>query len=231
MRGKRYMVESIQGYNKKDSRVRKRGLAFTLTELLVIVVCVALLAAILLPALAKNKEKSRRAGCQNNLMQVGFAFRNWEGAHGDEYPMVVLTNASGTREVLTAVTMFRCFQVMSNELNNPGILVCPSDDRQPAADFAHLSNTNISYFLGPDADETYPGMWLAGDRNLVTNSVPVVPGLVVIKAGVTVEWSRIMHSDVGNIALSDGSVQQISSAGWRQLFQRSGTNVIRLVMP
>jgi competence protein ComGC len=224
------MVESLNCYNGKNLRRRGCGNAFTLTELLVVVACVVLLAAILLPAIAKRYAMSSRADCQNNLKQIGLAYRTWEGDYSDKYPAHVLQADGGVQEA--ASNAYRSFQVMSNELNNPRIVVCPMDDaRQPGSNFTHFDNQNVSYFVGLDSDETKPVMLLSGDRNLITNGVPVVPGLVVIRSGDKVEWSGTMHKFMGNIGLADGSVQQVSSASLQKLFQQSGTNVNRLAMP
>ena len=64
----------------KDTHEHKR--AFTLIELVVVIVVVAILAACLVPALARTRPQAQRIACANNLKQVGLAFRTWAAAHG-----------------------------------------------------------------------------------------------------------------------------------------------------
>lgn len=205
---------------------------FTLVALLVVIAVLALLAAMLLPALAGAHDRARQIQCINNLKQSGLAFRIWEGDNGDQYPMAVPTARGGTKEFGTGADTFRHFQVMSNELSTPKILICPADTRTFAVNFVSLKNQNVSYFVGLDANDEHPQRFLDGDRNVTSGSASE-NGILKLIPGGPAGWTAVMHHNKGNLGLADGSVQQCSNSGLRNALLNSGdpTNTWRISLP
>ena len=209
----------------------QRNRALTLTEVLVVVVIVGVLACFLLPALATARKKAQKINCNNYLKQIGLGFHIWESDHTNLYPMSISTNLGGTLEYVARGETFRHFQVMSNELVTPYILVCPADVRPRAKDFGStFRNTNVSYFVGVDADDSRPQDLLSGDRNIV-GGTKLANGILEITTNQLVGWSSEMHDGVGNIGLADGSVQTVSITGFAELIQQTGVATNRLAIP
>jgi prepilin-type N-terminal cleavage/methylation domain-containing protein len=205
----------------------RRGL--TLIEVLVVIVVIAVLAAMLLPA-SHSPRKAKRITCVNNLKQIGLAFRTWP--EDDKFPMQKPVSAGGTMELIASGNAFVHFQVMSNALTVPKLLVCPSDNEKTlATSFADFNNKNLSYFVGVDSTMTNFDTFLAGDRNLSLNNTAVNAGLVSFTSNSLVGWTKEMHVNQGNILLNDGSVQQWSSMRLDKWIKQSGQTTNRLAIP
>ncbi len=204
--------------------------AFSLFELLVVAGVLAILAAMLLPALANAKGKAQRINCVNNLKQVGLAYRLFSTDNQDLFPMSLGTNQGGTKELIPSSPAYVHFQVLSNELSVPKVLVCPADTRIAAPEFRSLRNANLSYFIGLDAEETRPQMLLAGDRNL-TNGLAPSGGILLLTPDRVAGWTQELHRGSGNVALADGSVQQVSSARLNEQLRNSQDPTNRIQLP
>src|SRR5207249_1508398 len=92
-------VLKIEGAWVQILRVDRNGLedamerrsAFTLIEVLVVIAIIAMLAALLLPALGQARERGKRAVCASNLRQIGIAAVAFAGDYGGHFPHIDFT--------------------------------------------------------------------------------------------------------------------------------------------
>ena len=128
------MIENLSGTDRK-------GRGFTLIELLVVIAIIAILAAMLLPALAKAKERAYQTACIANLKQVGLSLKMYTDDNGDYFPEAADPNA--TPPILWTTTLGPYLPVSGTPTSPTGygtenkVFICPS------AQFINLGNNEI----------------------------------------------------------------------------------------
>lgn len=217
----------------KILRSNRRNAGLTLMEALVSIWVLAVLIAVLWPALAPRRHYGHMINCMNNLKQVGLSFRIWEGDNNDKYPMQLSVTNGGTMELVATGNVAATFQVMSNELSTPKILYCLQDaGRTYATNFTtDFNNHGISYFVAAEGDEQYPQRFLAGDANFELGGKPVQSGLQTLSTNRMFWWSKARHKRCGYIAFADGSVQEVSNTNLVTYVGRTGLSTNRLAIP
>lgn len=196
----------------------KRPRGFTIVELLIVIAIISFIAALLLPALSGAKNRGKGADCISRLRQIGVGFRLWANDNEGFFPWHLPASKSGSADSIDWTDNFRA---VSNELQTPKILACPSDDLKRAHDnWSTLDGArHISYFLGFEAHESKPQSILAGDATMSGGGggTDRLMWNTSVGSSIDAEWlDTAGHGRHGYIILADGSVHQTSTPQLRE---------------
>lgn len=214
----------------KSKRAEPTRTAFTLLELLLVIVILTLLVGMLLPG-SRAKPRAPLVKCMSNLKQVALASILYATDEGDRFPWS--NGKSQTNEFSTTIT--DCFEPLRPHAGTK-VFVCPTDSKHfPTTN--GLQSTNLSYFINLSSRMNGTNQVLAGDRHLATNGVAAGPGRIVLVPPVPVFWTHELHpsgskSGRGVLVFVDGHAEAfIGYPKTTHAFDQSGLAEQTLLIP
>ena len=208
--------------------------SFTLIELLVVIAIIAILAAMLLPALQKARDRAKSAQCMNNLKTHGFAVTSYSDNFNDFLPTPSFYNVDGNSFWHTAFVVLNLLPGPKPDSNRPiprGVLACPAEGGQRTFSTYNYWNTwkgahygmnrylRFKYIGNPSTswDRFEPRKRSAARTPSVTcaigdkgvNNLTKVAPQTELRANDYVMGRR--HSDKWNYTCLDGSVKNMGN--------------------
>lgn len=137
-----------------------RSLAgFTLIEVLLAIMIIAVLIAILFPAIGAARSRGERTACTSNIHQVGMAMRSYLDSNNDTYPFASFMPSIDAFPVPTGETVFVADLLLPHAAGDPKVFACPKD----AGHLERLApNTGKSYFATEKSSYEFRSHLLGG---------------------------------------------------------------------
>jgi len=199
--------------------MRRPQTAFTLVELLVVIAVIAVLAALLFPALGKAKESARQTQCASNLRQIALAARLYVDEHNDRFPS---QPSDGLPVLAVGGDGRNYYDLLMPYLGNPDVWLCRSTEPRPGRLMSYHMNGLIVTTNGlPASAISQPSQTLLiGETGEHTrfNEAHLRPDQ---EGGFLYDRPQRNHKGGSNAAFVDGHVKWYHNNQWTSNYFRA----------
>ena len=196
---------------------RQKG-HFTLIELLVVIAIIAILAAMLLPALSKAREKARAISCVSNFKQIMTGFEMYFGDNAETMPMIKNGYNAFTyydNDTLEVTEWGFYTPYVAPYVGDKKTFMCPTSKQTSKRDQFAMDTGTANCTKGVNrnnlktASSVFPDS--PSECGLVTDSTGNAPWIQSDQ-----EFKlRVTHNQMGTVGYVDGHVGQVKATAWR----------------
>jgi len=207
----------------------KRGSsAFSATDLFIIMGLVFALGAIGAALFFQKKRAQASQTCGTNLKMVTMGLKMWSPDSAQSFPW--RHHRAGSSAHTNSGMVSPHFRALSNEIGNAKLLTCPTDSRRSTTSWTSLNDSNISYFINFEGEETRPSQIAFGDR-LFSSTIAPTNNLLILTTNATYQWEKRIHNRLGTVSFSDGSVRMLSDQDLQRVFHDQENVGSRIQLP